>query len=60
MVAREVFDLAELARDRAAGHSLAAALGRQRRAQAAGLAATVAGERATPKVWHASGGSAGR
>jgi error-prone DNA polymerase len=57
VVAQEVFDLAEVARDRNAGHSLAAALGRQRRRQAtAGLAA----EGREKKVWHASGGSAGR
>jgi error-prone DNA polymerase len=41
VVAQEVFDLVELAADRAAGHSLAACLGRQRRKQAvAGLAPT--------------------
>ncbi len=59
VVAHEVFDLAELASDRAAGHSRAAALGRQRRLQAvAGLAP--GGELAAPKLWHSSGGSAGR
>jgi error-prone DNA polymerase len=59
VVAQEVFDLAELASDRSAGHSRAAALGRQRRRQAvAGLAPRA--EPAAPKLWHSSGGSAGR
>ena len=61
VVAQEVFDLAELARDRRAGHSLAAALGRQRRRQAAaGLAAGGSDHGREKKIWHASGGSAGR
>ena len=60
VVANEAFDLAELARDRAAGHSLSAAVGRQRkRATAAGL--TNGSSNGTPgKLWHSSGGSAGR
>jgi error-prone DNA polymerase len=59
VVAQEVFDLAELAGDRRV-HSLAASLGRQRRKQTlTGL--TAAGADAAPgKLWHSSGGSAGR
>jgi error-prone DNA polymerase len=59
VVAQEVFDLAELTVDRRS-HSLAASLGRQRRKQAlTGL--TAAGAAAAPgKLWHSSGGSAGR
>jgi error-prone DNA polymerase len=67
VVAEEVFDLAELAADRAAGHSPAAALGRQRRRQAAAAAGTQQpgsglrqGEQPKSRLWHASGGSAGR
>jgi error-prone DNA polymerase len=61
VVVGEVFDLAELARDRAAGHSLASALGRQRRRQAAtGLGTKTATATAPTKLWHSSGGSAGR
>jgi error-prone DNA polymerase len=69
VVVDEVFDLAELSRDRAAGHSLAAALGRQRRRQAVnGLGTTTGTTRtsdepaltAPAKLWHSSGGSAGR
>ena len=60
VVVNEAFDLAELARDRAAGHSLSAALGRQRkRAAAAGLA-TGSSNGAPSKLWHSSGGSSGR
>jgi error-prone DNA polymerase len=60
VVVDEVFDLAELARDRRAGHSLRAALGRQRRRQAVtGLGAGSAAA-APAKLWHSSGGSAGR
>jgi error-prone DNA polymerase len=60
VVVHEVFDLAELARDRKAGHSVSAALGRQRRKQAfTGL--DDRGTRTVPgRLWHASGGSAGR
>jgi error-prone DNA polymerase len=59
VVAQEVFDLAELTVDRRS-HSLAASLGRQRRKQTlTGL--TAAGADAAPgKLWHSSGGSAGR
>jgi error-prone DNA polymerase len=67
VVVEEAFDLAELSADRAAGHSLAAALGRQRRKQAAAAAgAAHPGSQLTPgdqppgRLWHASGGSAGR
>ncbi|HVF52819.1 MAG TPA: DNA polymerase III subunit alpha [Actinomycetota bacterium] len=56
VVADEVFDLAQLANDRTGGMSLASALGRQRKLQAAGAYLQGAG----PKVrWHSSGGSAG-
>jgi error-prone DNA polymerase len=59
IVADEVFDLAELAKDRAAGHSLQSCLGRQRKRQAAGgLGGT--SDAAPTRLWHASGGSAGR
>jgi error-prone DNA polymerase len=71
IVVDEVFDLAELERDRSAGHSLQAALGRQRRRQAlTGLgpgnglprpdAHGAAELRPPAKLWHSSGGSAGR
>ena len=60
VVVDEVFDLAELAKDRKSGHSIAAALGRQRKKQSfRGLDAK--GSNAAPsRLWHASGGSAGR
>jgi error-prone DNA polymerase len=59
IVADEVFDLAELAKDRAAGHPLQSCLGRQRKRQAAGgLGGT--SDAAPTRLWHASGGSAGR
>jgi error-prone DNA polymerase len=59
VVAQEVFDLVELARDSRA-HSLAASLGRQRRKQTlTGLTAAGADDAPT-KLWHSSGGSAGR
>jgi error-prone DNA polymerase len=61
VVAQEAFDLAEVARDRAAGHSLSAALSHQRkRATAAGLGAGSTTNGAPSKLWHSSGGSAGR
>ena len=61
VVAWEVFDLAELARDRNKGHSVAAALGRQRKKQTlAGLPAQPGELQPTGRLWHASGGSAGR
>jgi error-prone DNA polymerase len=60
VVAHEAFDLAEIARDRSAGHSLRVALGHQRkRATAAGLAGE-SSNGAPAKLWHSSGGSAGR
>ncbi|HJR44007.1 MAG TPA: DNA polymerase III subunit alpha [Actinomycetota bacterium] len=60
VVVEEAFDLAELARDRKAGHSVNEALDRQRAKQAhRGLDA--GGANAAPgRLWHASGGSAGR
>lgn len=61
VVVDETFDLAEIAQDRKNGHALAAALGRQRRKQAvAGLAPAAGDLQARSRVWHASGGSAGR
>jgi error-prone DNA polymerase len=56
----EVFDLAEISKDRTAGLSIADALDKQRRRQRA--AAVVPQEQSQPpaKLWHASGGSAGR
>ena len=60
VVVNEVFDLAELARDRKAGHSIAASLGRQRKKQSfRGLDAS-GSNKAPSRLWHASGGSAGR
>ena len=61
VVVEEAFDLAEIARDRRAGHSLTEALDRQRRKQAyRGLDANTATETAPTRLWHSSGGSAGR
>jgi error-prone DNA polymerase len=71
VVVDEVFDLAEFERDRKAGHSLPVALGRQRRRQAVtGLGSGngsarpdthgAAELRPPAKLWHSSGGSAGR
>ncbi|MBA2312404.1 MAG: DNA polymerase III subunit alpha [Actinobacteria bacterium] len=61
VVAIETFDLAELAHDRKDGHSLATSLGRQRRRQAvAGLAVGPRNLEPPSRMWHASGGSAGR
>ena len=58
IVAEELFDLAELAHDRAAGHSLIDSLDRQRAKQAA--AGLAPGEQPPTRLWHSSGGSAGR
>jgi error-prone DNA polymerase len=61
VVVDEVFDLAELARDRVSGHSLAKALRRQRRrAAVTGLGTGAPSDSAPTKLWHSSGGSAGR
>ena len=60
VVAEEAFDLARLAADRRDGMPLAAALGRQRRLQAATAGAAPDANRPPSKLWHASGGSAGR
>jgi error-prone DNA polymerase len=66
VVADEVFDLAELAQDRKDGFSLADALERQRHKQAltglgAGVGAGGTGDlQPASRLWHASGGSAGR
>ena len=60
VVAHEAFDLAELASDRKEC-SLATALGRQRKRQATtGLAPVSAELSSYSKLWHSSGGSAGR
>jgi error-prone DNA polymerase len=59
LVVEEVFDLSELAADRAEGLSLHEALDRQRALQAVGGAPNSAQE-APSRLWHASGGSAGR
>jgi error-prone DNA polymerase len=66
VVAEEVFDLAELAQDRNAGISLTEALERQRRKQqlldpGAAVASGGGGDlQPAARLWHASGGSAGR
>ena len=61
VVVNEAFDLAELAKDRKAGHSVAAALGRQRRRQStSGLHEAEGDLKPGTKLWHSSGGSAGR
>ncbi|MDQ3916133.1 MAG: DNA polymerase III subunit alpha [Actinomycetota bacterium] len=60
VVAQEAFDLAELASDRDAGHALAAALGRQRKIQAAAGLGPGTSDAAPGRLWHSSGGSAGR
>ncbi len=60
VVVDEVFDLAELARDRNAGHSLAASLGRQRKKQSFRGLDAAGSNKAPSRLWHASGGSAGR
>jgi error-prone DNA polymerase len=60
VVAQEAFDLAELAADRGAGHSIAAALGRQRKIQAATGLGPGKSDSAPGRLWHSSGGSAGR
>jgi error-prone DNA polymerase len=61
VVVDEVFDLAELSRDRAAGLTLPSALGRQRRRQALTGLGIANGTTGVPgKLWHSSGGSAGR
>jgi error-prone DNA polymerase len=73
IVVDEAFDLAEIDRDRKTGHSVAASLGRQRKKQTAALGgargaapgvdlgANLAETRApSGRMWHSSGGSAGR
>jgi error-prone DNA polymerase len=60
IVAEEVFDLAELATNRSAGATLAEAIARQRARQAAGGLARQTPPKAPSRVWHSSGGSAGR
>ena len=61
VVVQEAFDLAELALDRKKGHSLATSLGRQRRKQAVTRLRRPGGDfQPKTRVWHASGGSAGR
>jgi error-prone DNA polymerase len=61
VVAQEAFDLAELARERSHGRSVATALGLQRRRQSATRLDRAGGDlEPTARLWHASGGSAGR
>ncbi|MDQ3983213.1 MAG: hypothetical protein M3271_11090, partial [Actinomycetota bacterium] len=60
VVAQEAYDLAAIAADRQEGHSLAAALGRQRKIQAATGLGRGKSDDAPGRLWHASGGSAGR
>jgi error-prone DNA polymerase len=60
VVAEEAFDLAQLASDRGDGLTLATALGRQRRLQSAAAGLRAGGSGPPSKLWHASGGSAGR
>ncbi len=56
VVVEEAFDLAEIARDRAAGMTPSEALARQRKRATGPMKARMAAGR---KLWHASGGSAG-
>lgn len=58
VVAEEVFDLAELDRDRKAGHLIEAGFARQRARQSAALVPAPGAPGG--KLWHSSGGSAGR
>ncbi|MEA2497977.1 MAG: error-prone polymerase, partial [Actinomycetota bacterium] len=66
IVVDEAFDLAELDRDHKAGHAIAASLGRQRKKQTAALGprprADLSPDTRAPsgRLWHSSGGSAGR
>jgi error-prone DNA polymerase len=60
VVADEVFDLAALGTDRRKGMSLAGALERQRRMQEVQGLAHGGAEAAPSRLWHSSGGSAGR
>ena len=60
VVVDEAFDLVELARVRAAGHSIAAALSRQREKQAMSGLNHGGADAAPTRLWHSSGGSAGR
>ncbi|MGH2809060.1 MAG: OB-fold nucleic acid binding domain-containing protein, partial [Actinomycetota bacterium] len=64
VVAMEVFDLAEIALDRKNGHTLAAAIGRQRKKQTLaglGVGGGQSGDlKPASRLWHSSGGSAGR
>jgi DNA polymerase III alpha subunit len=61
VVAEEVFDLAEISQDRAKGFSLTQAINRQRRKQAMSTGSGLRTAQAPGgKMWHSSGGSAGR
>jgi error-prone DNA polymerase len=60
VVVDEAFDLAELARDRSDGLPLPRALARQRRRAARGAGGLGASSESPSKLWHSSGGSAGR
>jgi error-prone DNA polymerase len=60
VVAEEVYDLAEIAGDIKTGLSFEDAIGRQRARQEALLPAPAAANEAPARLWHSSGGSAGR
>ena len=60
VVVEEAFDLAELARDRKKGYSPSEALERQRAKQAISGLDTGPTNAVPGRLWHASGGSAGR
>ncbi|MGI8774799.1 MAG: DNA polymerase III subunit alpha [Actinomycetota bacterium] len=60
VVVEEVFDLAELAEARAGGQTLVAAVESQRNRQRRGAPITGSATQAPGRLWHSSGGSAGR
>jgi error-prone DNA polymerase len=60
VVAEEAYDLAEIAGDIKAGLSFDEAVGRQRARQEASLPVHAASNGAPARLWHSSGGSAGR
>jgi error-prone DNA polymerase len=59
VVAEEAYDLAEIARDIKAGDTFEEAVAKQRAKQDASLP-TAASNGAPARLWHSSGGSAGR
>jgi error-prone DNA polymerase len=60
VVAEEVFDLAELAAERRRGRRIDEAVDLQRKRQAAAVLNGGGADSAPARLWHASGGSAGR